>query len=244
MGKITIGSYEFEYSVNFSRRRTVRIRLAGPGRLEVSAPTRMPRSEIEAMLHSKEAWIVRQTAKLAAIAASPLNVAAEPGAQLLFLGEARRLTVLAAGGTRPAVSLEGDRLFVHLPVLPAAEQAAALAKVLRSWYVATARHELERRTMEWAGRLKVKPQRIFIREQKSRWGSCSSRGNINYNWRAVMAPPAVVDYLVVHELCHLRQPNHSPAFWELVAAAVPDYKEYRRWLRDSGQLLMRLLADD
>lgn len=244
MGNITVGPYDLEYNVSYSRRRTVRIRLADPGRLEVSAPARMPRAEIESLLRSKEAWIVRQVAKLAAVAASPLNARVEPGAELLFLGEARRLTVLAAAGVRPGVRLEGNRLFVQLPVLPAAEQAAALAGTLRAWYVAAARLELELRTARWAERLQVRPQRLFIREQKSRWGSCSSRGNINYNWRAVMAPPAVLDYLVVHELCHLKVPNHSAAFWTLVAKAVPDYKEHRRWLRDSGQLLMRLLAED
>lgn len=243
MAKITIGACELEYSVSYSRRRTVKIRLAAPGQIEVAAPVRMPRAEIEHLLISKAAWITRQTARLAALDASPLNADVEPGARLLYLGEARRLTVLAAAGAKAGVSLEGDRLFVHLPALPAAEQAAALARVLRQWYVAAARAELERRTIHWAGILGVRPARIFIREQKSRWGSCSSRGNISYNWRVVMAPPAVVDYLVVHELCHLRQANHSPAFWALVAAAVPEYKGHRRWLRANGPLLMRLLAD-
>lgn len=243
MANLTIGAYEFEYSVSFSRRRTVRIRLAAPGRLEVTAPSRLPRAEIESLLLSKKDWIVRQAAKLAALEASPLNAAAEPGAQLLFLGEPRRLTVLTAAGVRAGVSLAGDRLFVQLPALPAAEQAAALTKALRVWYVDAARCELERRTLCWAERLEVRPRRVFIREQKSRWGSCSTRGNINYNWRAVMAPPAVLDYLVVHELCHMKEPNHSPAFWALVAKAVPDYKEHRRWLQSNGQILMRLLAE-
>lgn len=73
--------------------------------------------------------------------------------------------------------------------------------------------------------------RIFIRDQKTRWGSCSSRGNLNFNWRIAMLPPALADYVVVHELCHLIEFNHSPKFWALVGRAVPEYKQLRRHLR-------------
>ena len=76
--------------------------------------------------------------------------------------------------------------------------------------------------------------RIAIRDQRTRWGSCSSRGTLSFNWRLVLAPLAVADYVVVHELCHLREQNHSPRFWKLVAAARPGYREQRRWLTDNG----------
>ena len=85
-----------------------------------------------------------------------------------------------------------------------------------------------------AQRLGVAFQRIAIRDQRTRWGSCSSRGTLSFNWRLVLAPLAVAEYVVVHELCHLREPNHSPRFWQLVAAARPGYREQRRWLADHG----------
>ena len=75
---------------------------------------------------------------------------------------------------------------------------------------------------------------ISMRNQKSRWGSCSSVGNLNYNWKLVLMPPGVLDYVVVHELAHRREMNHSAAFWKVVATWMPDYKKYRKWLRDNG----------
>lgn len=78
---------------------------------------------------------------------------------------------------------------------------------------------------------------ITIRDQKTRWGSCSSRGTLSFNYRLVFAPPAVLDYVAVHELCHLTHMNHSKEFWNLVGSVMPDYRAHRRWLKDHGQEL-------
>jgi predicted metal-dependent hydrolase len=242
MKDIVVGSCRLACEVVRSRRRTVRIRVAAADRLEVAAPWGLADAEVARLLESRKAWIARQVAKLAAVAASPLNAAVEPGAELLYLGRPRRLTVLQGSAAQATVTLVEDRLFAHLPARPAAEREAALTAALRRWYAEQARAVLAERTTYWAQVLGVRPQRVFIREQKSRWGSCSSRGNLSYNWRAVMAPPAVVDYLVIHELCHLKAPNHSAAFWELVGQADPLYREHRRWLRSHGALLARLFA--
>lgn len=80
-------------------------------------------------------------------------------------------------------------------------------------------------------------ERIIIREQKTRWGSCSSRGTLSFNWRLMLAPPKVLDYVVVHELCHLTHMNHARDFWDAVAAVMPDYKEARKWLKENGSQL-------
>lgn len=80
--------------------------------------------------------------------------------------------------------------------------------------------------------------RITIRDQKTRWGSCSAKGTLSFNWRLMLAPPAVLDYVVVHELCHLTHMNHSKAFWALVESVCPDYRTHRRWLKEHGQELV------
>ncbi len=79
--------------------------------------------------------------------------------------------------------------------------------------------------------------KIAIRDQKTRWGSCSATGTLSFNYRLMLAPPRVLDYVVVHELCHLTHMNHSKAFWDMVASILPDYKEYRKWLKDNGHTL-------
>ena len=78
---------------------------------------------------------------------------------------------------------------------------------------------------------------IRIGDQRSRWGSCSSNGTLSFNWRLILAPPEILDYVVIHELCHLTHMNHSKAFWELVESVDPDYKEHERWLRENGDTL-------
>ena len=89
-----------------------------------------------------------------------------------------------------------------------------------------------------AARLGVSYRRVVVRDQRTRWGSCSSRGTLSFNWRLALAPADVLDYVVVHELCHLREPNHSRRFWRAVERARPDYARHERWLRDHGWELL------
>lgn len=104
----------------------------------------------------------------------------------------------------------------------------------KKYYRNLAREVLGARTGYYARKMGVTYGRISIREQKTRWGSCSSVGNLNYNWKLVLMPPGVLDYVVVHELAHRREMNHSAAFWKIVATWMPDYRKYRKWLRDNG----------
>ncbi|HMM21834.1 MAG TPA: SprT family zinc-dependent metalloprotease [Selenomonadales bacterium] len=242
MPTIVIGTRRLNYTVRYSRRRTVGIKLVPPDLLEVAAPAGFPGASIEAVLLKKAAWIAGHLRRLAATAANPINAGLQPGSQLLYLGRPLSLRIVPAKTARPKVEQDGRQLLVHLPPAPDRAQAGLLAEALKKWYIHAARELLAERTAFWAGEIGVRPCRLFIREQKSRWGSCSSRGNINYNWRIVMAPPEVVDYLVVHELCHIKVPNHSKDFWLLVGQAVPDYKRHRKWLRENGELLMRLFS--
>ncbi len=105
----------------------------------------------------------------------------------------------------------------------------------RRRYMELARDIFTRKTACYASIMHVNYGRISIREQKTRWGSCSSKGNLNFNWRLIFAPESVLDYIVVHELAHRKEMNHSPAFYRIVASVLPDYKEQQKWLRDHGQ---------
>lgn len=93
------------------------------------------------------------------------------------------------------------------------------------------------RTAFWAARIGVSYGRITIRDQRSLWGSCTREGNLNYNWRLITAPPEILDYVVIHELCHRLEMSHSPAFWGHVARFCPDHKAHRKWLRLNGRAL-------
>ena len=107
----------------------------------------------------------------------------------------------------------------------------------RARYISIARDIFTRKTAYYARIMGVSYGRIAIREQKTRWGSCSSKGNLNFNWRLILAPEEVLDYVVVHELAHRREMNHSKAFYAIVGSVLPDYRQARRWLREHGDSL-------
>jgi predicted metal-dependent hydrolase len=109
---------------------------------------------------------------------------------------------------------------------------------LESWYREQARIEVERVLARESARLGIAYRSLTIRDQRSRWGSCSQRGALSFNWRLILGPQAVLAYVVVHELCHVLRHDHSPVFWQLVALARPSFREERRWLADHGHELL------
>jgi predicted metal-dependent hydrolase len=125
----------------------------------------------------------------------------------------------------------------YRPLPPALDTGGA-----RAWLQREARQAFGERVQVRSAEMGVQPRRIFLREQRSRWGSCSARGNLSLNWRLIQAPPEVLDYVVVHELAHLREFNHSKRFWALVAAHCPEYKRWMRWLKQEGCKLRGSLA--
>lgn len=106
--------------------------------------------------------------------------------------------------------------------------------VTEQWLRTEGAERFQQKTAFWAARMKVTYGRITIRDQKTRWGSCSSRGNLNFNWRLLLMPERVMDYVIVHELAHRREMNHSAAFWQIVETYLPDYRERRQWLKENG----------
>jgi predicted metal-dependent hydrolase len=109
---------------------------------------------------------------------------------------------------------------------------------VEQWYRAHAREQVEATVTREAARLRIEHGRITIRDQRTRWGSCSSRGNLSFNWRLVVAPVEVLEYVVVHELCHVREHNHSRAYWRLLERSRPTWAEEKRWLDEHGPELL------
>ena len=110
-------------------------------------------------------------------------------------------------------------------------------KAAEEWMRAESRDEFEEEVARQAIRMRAHPKAISIRDQRTRWGSCSSLGNLSFNWRLVMAPPTILQYVVIHELAHLFEPNHSKDFWAIVAKYYPDYNQARAWLRKNSTSL-------
>lgn len=232
--KLQVENRMFNCQVKRSKRKNVQIRMLSVDQIQVSAPMRMTVTELEKMILTKAKWIIRQATRLAALSTLTVNSAITEGAQVLYLGNPYTITL--KHDNKPDVYC-----YNNMMVISCSDDSKPADVILKDWYINSAATLFKEKTAFWAPRLGVNPQRITIKDQKTRWGSCSSKGNINYNWRVVMAPPAVLDYLVVHELSHMLVPNHSQKFWQLVETVLPGYKNYRKWLKDNGRLLSRIL---
>ena len=224
LGAVPLGGVAIPYALYRVRaRKRLSILVNHAGEVEVRGPARTAIRHAESFLRENEAWILNRLQQARERLA--VRPALEDGASLPLLDGV--LTLRLKGAHGGAVRQVGGELWLPGEGLDVGMQTA----LLEGWYRERARRHLAARLDHWSAVMGVTYGRLAIRAQKTRWGSCSSKGNINLNWRLLFAPSAVADYVVVHELCHLRHPDHSPDFWGLVAHHVPDHRALRDRLR-------------
>jgi predicted metal-dependent hydrolase len=205
------------------RARRVRVSVDARGEVEVVLPRRSPERAAAAAIAELRPWIDRRLAEASVVQAA---IAAR-GDTLPYLGHE---LVLRPPDSRTRVHRRGDELLV-----PAGEHAPA---AIERWYRRAAQREIAPRLDAAVAELGTGYTKLTIRNQRTRWGSCSSTGAMSFNWRLLLAPEAVLDYVVWHEACHLRVMDHSPRFWALVGVHCPDYPQHRRWLQREGSTLV------
>jgi len=211
-----------EYTLRRSpRARRVRVTVESDGGVLVTLPRRAPARAADEAMRELAPWIERRRRALARAAA---EVARTPGT-VPYLGRELRL-VAEPGRTR--VHRRGAALLV-----PEAGRAAALER----WYRRAAGAEIAPRLDAAVARAGTGYTRLTIRGQRTRWASCSTSGAMSFNWRLLLAPEPVLDYVVEHEVCHLEIQDHSPRFWRLLESRVPDWRDHARWLRRYGSTL-------
>lgn len=214
-------------SVPFELKRSARARWA---RLEIHIhrgvrvvlPQIAPESEAERLIRSKSKWLLRTIARFDRLSKIVPDRRLITGESLPLLDE--RLTLEVRRGVTSV-----ERLGAVL-VAPAARTRAALEE----WYVARAREEFDRRVLEVAARHRVPFRGVAVSRGRSRWGTCSPKGRISLNWRLMLGPSSILDYLIAHELAHVSHPNHAARFWARVGELHPAYAESERWLRKNG----------
>ncbi len=219
------------YHVRLSRRaKWMRIQIRPDTGVVVTAPLSAGSDEIQVFLARHKRWIARQLSRFSQTH-QRIPKRWPYGQTLPYRGQEFAVEIQAG---RPArVLQEGNQISVLL-VRPTIENARRL---LRRWYVQEALRVLGETVKRWAPALGVDWKRVGVGNQRSRWGSCSAAGTLRFNYRLVMAPPEILDYVVVHELAHRKELNHSSRFWGLVERHVPDYKTARRWLTTDGLYL-------
>lgn len=185
----------------------------------VTLPPRVGRKEALDFAGRSSSWI------LARLAAEPVVRPVAAGSTILLRGEERR--IVHSGSRRGAVTFEGDAILV-------AGDAAHLERRLVDWLKAEARNDLVKASEAYALAMGVKFHRVTVRDQKSRWGSCSPDGTLSYSWRLVLAPPFVLDYVAAHEVAHLKHMNHGRQFWRLVLTHCSNASRAKAWLKQHG----------
>lgn len=210
-----------------AKRRSIALIVERDGSLTVRAPRRATLQDIHDFIQEKTDWIIRSREKLRAIAQIPKKEYRD-GERFLFLGQEYELRL--APPQRPALKFDGG-----FTLSVSARERGQQAFI--QWYKARALTIFTERVTRYAAQHGFEPRQIKVNSAKTRWGSCTSTGTINFTWRLVMAPLDVIDYVVLHELAHLKIKNHSPRFWKLVESLCPDFKRHRKWLREHGDHL-------
>ena len=210
-----------------SRRRTIGLEITSGATLVVRAPIRASAGDIEEIIRLRSSWILRKIDEIKRRPRLACHEYAE-GEMFFYLGRSYPLQIVESGSSPIERT---DRLYVPRFLVP------DIRNHLRCWYMKEALREIQARCMWFSMNTGHVPATIRITDAKQRWGSCTPTGGVNFSWRLIQAPPEMVDYVVVHELVHLSQPDHSKKFWEKVRKIIPDYEIRRRWLHDHVGLL-------
>lgn len=212
-------------------RMTLRIEPGGRA-LKLTVPTGLPEREIRDFLDRHQAWLMTKLARFST------SSALSDGHHIFIRGVAHRIDETGKlRGLTEAVLVDGE------PVLRVSGSSEHVPRRICDFLKKEARKDLEARVAVHAPNVGRKVRSLTLRDTRSRWGSCSADGALSFSWRIVMAPPFVIDYLAAHEVAHLREMNHGPAFWALCAKLCPRVEEAKRWLKRNGTMLHALDFD-
>jgi len=210
------------------RKKTIAIEVTEEGEVVLRVPLNTKDVEIERIILKNKDWIKKKRVEILSKAKITRKEFKE-GEKFLFLGREYPLKAIKPQDKPLKFSREGfvlsDR---HLEVAK---------EIFVKWYKDKAKRIISERVKFYAKRCSLPYDRVRITSANKRWGSCSKRGNLNFSYRLIMAPLSVIDYVVVHELCHIKERNHSRNFWKLVESIMPDYKTYKDYLKNNGYLL-------
>ena len=216
------------------RKKTVAIKIVD-GRVKVMAPKRLSQKKIDEFIFRKASWINEKLRIQSEFVPAKVREYIS-GESFAYLGKNYQLTLTQNGSDE--IKLSQGQFVLGIDKDFSDEQRTSFVKQqLVSWYQSHAEQRLNEKIEHYAAIVGVEPRSVIVKAYKARWGSCSIYGDISFNWKIIIAPHQVVDYVVVHELCHMHQHNHSRKFWQCVEAVMPDYRECRQWLKDNQRYL-------
>lgn len=222
---------DIQYDIVRTSRQTADIVIERDGRVMVRAPKGVEEQRIRDIVQDRRLWIYKNLAEWRDLNATRVLREYRNGEGFLYLGRSYRLLLVA--DQDEALLLKNGRFSLRRDLvdkdgIPAAQAA------FRDYYIRQGLERVTRRVQYFAPKVGVKPGRLDVRELGHRWASCSPKGNLAFHWKCMMAPPTIIDYIVVHELCHFHYLDHTDAFWNEVDKVMPDFAERKNWLKVNG----------
>lgn len=234
------GTTSIDYNIKHSpNKKDITIAVDWSTGVSVVAPDHVDQQRIDLVLRQKAPWILRKLAEMREIKPISTNHEFISGEKFLYLGRQYRLkTIAVEDSSFVSLSFQNGRFIANIPKsFQPTERQEQLREAFRKWYITHGHAKIQQRMKLFAPRLGLTPTKIVVKDQQARWGSCTKNGVINVNWRVLMAPMRIVDYVIVHELSHMIHNDHSSDFWSVVSSIMPDYDERKDWLRVHGATL-------
>jgi predicted metal-dependent hydrolase len=236
MNQIVIGDIVIPYELKISTRAQRIIICVSEGQVKVSVPVGVTERQVQEFVSAKRQWIFKHWQQYQEQQTLKARKAYKSGQIFPYCGRNLTIRVGEHRYKTIGVRLIQDSLWINFPEkTPLEKRPDYIKEALIFWYKNQARQIFRDKLDHYAGIMGVEYKALKIKEQKTKWGSCSAQGNINLNWKVIMAPDVVIDYLIIHELAHLKYLNHSRDFWDLVSDYMKDYKQWKKWLKDHGK---------
>lgn len=239
MYSFQFGNQTIPYSLSTShRRKSLSISVDQYG-VSVITPSNADIKRVEAILHKKAVWILKQLSDYKEMhSTAAVEHLFLSGEKLPYLGRQYRLKVIKKDTLEPSLRFYQGRFIAEVPVdTPEKDYRHLLHPLFVEWVRERAEKYAKDRVKRFTVKLQLKPNKIMIKDQEQRWGSCTPSGYILLNWRIFLAPTSIIDYVLAHELVHLKQMNHSKEYWDTLRMLLPDYEQRKEWLRKNGRTL-------
>ena len=221
-----------EYKLSRSKRKTLAIKINKEGNLEVKAPPHLSQEEIDSFVNSKEKWIAKHSQEISKKYALKKEFSLNFDDCVRLFGEKAHIRSIKGNIAR----YNEEKGIFRIPEIAKSEQ---IREIMIELYKLIAKNYIPQRVNFFAMEMDVQPTAIRITSAKTRWGSCSGKNSVNFSWKLIMADDETIDYVIVHELAHIKQHNHSPKFWDIVESIIPDYRKQKEKLKILGERLSK-----
>jgi hypothetical protein len=212
------------------RRKTISLHIKEDGKIVIYTPYCTPKWEIEKFIEEKESWIIGKISEREK-RTKEVEKTFLSGEKFLYLGEWYPLEIQESSNRGAPLTLAfGKFILSH-------DRIGEARDLFCHWYKKEAKEKITERVDHYGNRFQLLPEGIKITSARSRWGSCSRDNRLSFSWRIIMASLTIIDYVLIHELVHIREKNHSQKFWNYLESVLPDYRKHRSWLRENGHLL-------